>query len=94
MAIETALKFLERFEREDALRTQLYVSKPDSLEELTHFARGKGFVISEADLAQALEQYQERFPTGSVEPLKKYVAQARRLNRGVSDDSSSDLVDV
>lgn len=73
MAIETALKFLERMEREETLRTQLYVSKPENLHKLTEFARGKGFIISMDDLEQALIDYQEKYPTGSVAPLKKYV---------------------
>lgn len=73
MAVVTALKFLERMEREESLRTQLYVSRPEDLEKLSEFARGKGFVISQQDLAQALEQYEEKLPTGNLEPLKAYL---------------------
>lgn len=73
MAIETALKFLERMEREETLRTQLYISRPENLHKLTEFARGKGFIISMEDLEQALVQYEEKYPTGSLAPLKQYV---------------------
>lgn len=73
MAVETALKFLERMEREETLRTQLYISKPENLLKLTEFARGKGFIISLDDLEQALEHYQEKYPTGTIAPLKRYV---------------------
>lgn len=82
MAMETALKFLERMEREESLRQQLYVSKPEDLTKLTEFARGKGFLISEDDLANALDSYQAKFPTGSIEPLKAYTKGYKRLPRG------------
>jgi predicted ribosomally synthesized peptide with nif11-like leader len=82
MAIETALKFLERVEREESLRQQFYVSKPEDLQKLTEFARGKGFVISQDDLAKALDSYQERFPTGTVQPLKTYLKGYKRLASG------------
>ena len=72
MAVETALKFLERVEREDSLRTQLYISKPEDLKKLTEFARGKGFIVSEGDMVKALNDYQERFATGSIAPLKAF----------------------
>jgi hypothetical protein len=89
MAVETALKFLERMEREETLRTQLYISKPEDIQKLSEFARGKGFVISPADLAAALNQYQPKFPTGSIEPLKEYLEEYKRLAAGdaqASDD--------
>lgn len=76
MALETALKFLARVEREESLRNQLYISSPKSLDKLVQFAHGKGFVVSEDDMKTALAQYQEQFPAGSVEPLKKLVAPA------------------
>jgi len=82
MAVETALKFLERVELEESLRTQLYVSKPPSLQKLTDFARGKGFVVSEEDMAKALEEYQEQFARGSIAPLKSYMQGYKRLSSG------------
>ena len=73
MAVETALKFLERVEREETLRTQLYVSKPEDIYKLREFARGKGFLMSANDLAIAISEYQEKFVMGSVQPLKDYL---------------------
>ena len=73
MAVETALKFLERVEREETLRTQLYISKPKDIYELRDFARGKGFVSSANDLAIAITEYQEQFAVGTVQPLKDYL---------------------
>ena len=71
MALETALKFLQRLEKENTLRTQLYISKADSLEKLVQFAHGKGFVVSEQDMKIALDEYQEQFPQGTIEPLRQ-----------------------
>ncbi|MDQ7024681.1 MAG: Nif11 family protein [Anaerolineae bacterium] len=82
MALETALKFLERIERETTLRQQLYISKPPNIQKLTEFARGKGFVVTADDIADALDQYQEKFITGSVEPLKLYLKGFKRLPSG------------
>lgn len=85
MAIETAYQFLERVEREETLRTQLYITRPDDLAELTTFAQGKGFIFSRDDLAAALNGYQERFPTGSIEPLKIYLEDYKQLPEEISD---------
>jgi hypothetical protein len=82
MATETALKFLERVEREESLRHQLYISNPDDLNKLVDFARGKGFIVSANDLALALDGYQEKFATGSVQPLKQYFKGFKRLPSG------------
>lgn len=82
MAVQTALKFLERMEREESLRHQLYISVPEDLQKLTEFARGKGFVVSKDDMAHALKQYQEKFATGSVEPLKAYLKDYKFLPSG------------
>ena len=82
MAVVTALKFLERVEREDSLRQQLYVSTPEDIYKLTQFAQAKGFVISTEDLADALEQYQEQFANGSIQPLKAYLNGFKRLPSG------------
>lgn len=86
MAQITANKFLERMEREESLRTQLYISRPEDIEELATFARGKGFVISTDDLADALENYQERFATGSIAPLKDYLKGYKRLPQPASEE--------
>ena len=82
MALETALKFVERVEREDTLRHQLYISVPQDIYKLTEFAHAKGFVITPNDLADAIEQYQEKFPNGSIQPLKAYVRGFKRLPSG------------
>jgi len=74
MAIETAQKFLERLEREDTLRMQLYISRPKSLEELTQFAHGKGFVVEQAELKAAIDAFQPSLKKGNLEPLKALVA--------------------
>lgn len=85
MALETALKFLERVEREDTLRTQLYITRPEDLDELTTFAQGKGFIMSKHDLATALGSYQERFATGSIAPLMDYLKGYKRLPQPSED---------
>jgi hypothetical protein len=82
MAVETALKFIERMEREESLRHQLYISNPEDLDKLVDFARGKGFIASANDFAIALDNYQEKFPTGSVQPLKQYFKGFKRLPNG------------
>jgi len=74
MPVETALKFLERLEREESLRGQLYISRPKDLENLVQFAQGKGFVVSKDDMKVAISQYQEQFPSGTVEPLKQLLS--------------------
>lgn len=86
MALETAYKFLERMEREDSLRTQLYITRPEDLNELTTFAQGKGFKMSKHDLAQAIEGYQERFATGSIAPLHDYLKGYKRLPQPSTDE--------
>lgn len=85
MALKTAHKFLERMEREDSLRTQLYITRPEDIEELTTFAQGKGFVMSVDDMATGLETYQERFATGSIAPLKDYLKDYKRLPQPATD---------
>lgn len=88
MAVETALKFLERIEREETLRTQLYISKPKDIYELRDFARGKGFVSSVNDLAIAITEYREQFAVGTIQPLKDYLDGYRVLpeEAGVAED--------
>lgn len=74
MSVAAALKFLERMEREETLRGQLYISRPDAIDELVQFAHGKGFVITADALKEALATYKPRFKTGSVEPLKQLIS--------------------
>ncbi len=74
MSVMAALKFLERVEREETLRTQLYVSRADDLPRLLQFAHGKGFILTEEDLKEALNTYKPKFPTGNIEPLKQLAA--------------------
>jgi len=82
MAVETALKFLERVEREDSLRSQLYISQPEDLKKMLEFARGKGFIFSAPDFVEAFGQYEERFPTGTIAPLKEYIEEYKMLPSG------------
>lgn len=74
MAIETAAKFLERLEREETLRTQLYVSGADDLDKLVQFAHGKGFVCRRDDMETAIAQFKPRLKTGNLEPLKQLLS--------------------
>lgn len=74
MALVTAEKFLERLEREESLRTQLYVSRPENLAELTRFAQGKGFVVAEDELKQALDAWQPKLNKANLEPVKQLAA--------------------
>lgn len=70
MSVNAALKFLERVEREETLRTQLYISKADDLGRLLQFAHGKGFVLTQEELNTALATYKPKFKTGTIEPLR------------------------
>ena len=74
MALETAVKFLERLEREETLRTQMYVSNPDNLDKLVQFAHGKGFVVRREDMATAIAQFKPRLKSGNLEPLKQLLS--------------------
>jgi len=74
MALQTAVKFLERLEREETLRTQLYISNADSLEKLTQFAHGKGFVVRPEDMSTAIAQFKPRLKSGNLEPLKQLLS--------------------
>lgn len=74
MSKETALHFLARVEREESLRSQLYVSNPSSMTKMLQFARGKGFLITETELREALDEYKEQYATGTIKPLKELVA--------------------
>lgn len=74
MSVMAAMKFLERMEREETLRGQLYISRADDLALLLQFAHGKGFVLTEEELTTALQTYKAKFKTGSIEPLKQLVA--------------------
>lgn len=73
MALETAVKFLERLEREETLRQQLYVSNIKNLDKLVQFAQGKGFVCKKEDMEVALKQFKPKLPTANLEPLKLLV---------------------
>ncbi len=75
MSVIAATKFLERVEREDSLRTQLYISSPKTVHQLLEFAHGKGFVVSQEELQTALDTYKPKLGTGSVEPLKALMSQ-------------------
>jgi predicted ribosomally synthesized peptide with nif11-like leader len=74
MAVETAKKFLERLEREETLREQLYVSSPKDLEKFVQFAHGKGFVVRKEDMATALQEFKPKLKTANLEPLKQLVS--------------------
>jgi 6-phosphogluconolactonase (cycloisomerase 2 family) len=74
MSVTTALKFLERLEREETLRTQLYISNADDLPRLTQFAHGKGFVMTSEELSQAIQTYKPKLKTGNIAPLKQLLS--------------------
>ena len=75
MALQTAVKFLERLEREETLRTQMYISNPDNLDKLVEFAHGKGFVVRREDLSTAIAQFKPRLKSGNLEPLKQLLSE-------------------
>lgn len=74
MAVETARKFLERLEREETLRTQLYISGAKTLDKLVQFAHGKGFVVKTEEMEQAIAEFKPRLKTGNIEPLKQLIS--------------------
>lgn len=74
MALVTAEKFLERLEGENSLRTQLYISRPQTLAELTQFAHGKGFVVEAEELKQAIDAWKPTLNKGDLDPLKALVS--------------------
>lgn len=75
MSLEAAQKFLERVEREESLRTQLYISRPATLEQLLQFAHGKGFVLQAESLKSALNTFKPKLKAGSIEPLKQFLGE-------------------
>lgn len=75
MSLITAQKFLERLEREETLRTQLYVSGVKTLTDLTQFAHGKGFVTTQTDLKQALDGFKPKLKTANLDALKQLAAE-------------------
>jgi hypothetical protein len=74
MSLITAQKFLDRLEREETLRTQLYISSVKNLEQLTQFAHGKGFVTTTTDLKQALDSFKPKLKTADLSTLKQLAA--------------------
>jgi hypothetical protein len=74
MVLDTARKFLERLEREETLRTQLYISNPKDIETFVQFAHGKGFVTTVADMQTALTEFKPKLKTGNLESLKQLAA--------------------
>jgi len=60
----------------------LYISHPEDLAKMVTFARGKGFIFSEPDFVEAYAQYEERFPTGTIAPLKAYIDEYKMLPSG------------
>ena len=74
MAMETAVKFLERLEREETLRQQLYINGVGDIEKLVQFAHAKGFVVKQADMEAAIAQFKPKLPTANLTPLKQLVS--------------------
>lgn len=74
MSVISATKFLERLEREETLRVQLYIHNVKDMDKLVQFAHGKGFVVSADDMKTALAQFKGSLPKGSIEPLKQLIA--------------------
>lgn len=62
MAVQTAIKFLELLEHHSPTRTQYAVSNPETLEEITRWAMGKGFIFTPDDLEQAMETRKSNMP--------------------------------
>jgi hypothetical protein len=65
MARQTAEKFLELLAENPNLQTHQQLAGAWTVPELTHFAAGKGFIFTEADLKAALEQFARQHRLGS-----------------------------
>lgn len=64
MSVEAAQKFLARIEKEDSLRTQLYINGVADLEKMRAFAHGKGFILTDEELKVALQSYKPQLASG------------------------------
>ncbi len=72
MSLEAANKFLARLEKEESLRTQLYVNGVADIARLRQFAHGKGFILSEEELKSALQTYKPKLASGgNMETFKQ-----------------------
>ncbi|HLU09229.1 MAG TPA: Nif11-like leader peptide family natural product precursor [Oceanobacillus sp.] len=60
MAWQTAAMFLELLATDRNLQTHQRLADAWTIPALTQFARGKGFIFSEADLKVALESFNQR----------------------------------
>ncbi|MCS6835967.1 MAG: Nif11-like leader peptide family natural product precursor [Anaerolineae bacterium] len=74
MSLTTAQRFLQRLEREETLRQQLYISGINSLDKLVQFAHGKGFIVSQEEMKVALETFKPSLKTANLEPIKQLAA--------------------
>jgi predicted ribosomally synthesized peptide with nif11-like leader len=59
MAVMNAKQFLELFERDQPLQTQLVVYDPEDFDDLVDFAVGKGYIFTKDELLEALNEYEE-----------------------------------
>ena len=60
--MDHAHEFLELLSRDEPMRTQLVVYSPKTLDDVVGFARGKGFIFTEAELRNTLVN----FPVNAV----------------------------
>jgi predicted ribosomally synthesized peptide with nif11-like leader len=59
MTLMNAKQFLELFERDQPLQTQLVVYDPEDFDDLIDFAAAKGYQFTKDELLEALDEYQE-----------------------------------
>jgi len=74
MSLMTAQRFLQRLEREETLRQQLYISGINSLEKLVQFAHAKGFMVDEEELKAALATFKPSLKTANLAPIQQLAA--------------------
>lgn len=74
MSLITAQRFLQRLEREETLRQQLYISGINSLDKLVQFAHGKGFIVNEEEMKAALMAFKPSLKTANLAPIQQLAA--------------------
>jgi predicted ribosomally synthesized peptide with nif11-like leader len=74
MSLITAQRFLQRLEREETLRQQLYISGINSLDKLVQFAHGKGFIVSQEEMKAALAAFKPSLKTANLAPIQQLAA--------------------
>ncbi|MEO8612340.1 MAG: Nif11-like leader peptide family natural product precursor [Chloroflexota bacterium] len=59
MTVMIVKQFLELFEQDQTLQTQLVIYDPEDFDDLVDFAVAKGYVFSKDELLAALDEYAE-----------------------------------